>query len=74
MIRIPVSLLEEQHEYVRHQAFKEKCSMSDIIRRAVQEMISNHGHDEEVKRIKLEMDNDPNQVRWELDGKLRGGK
>lgn len=74
MIRIPVSLHDEQHEYVRHQAFKEKCSMSDIIRRAVQEMISNHGHDEEVKRIKLEMENDPNQVRLELTEKLGGSK
>lgn len=74
MIRIPVNLPKEHHEYLRQQAFAEKCSMSDLIRRAVQKFVSHNGHDEEVKRIKLEMENDPNQVRLELDGKLRGGK
>lgn len=74
MIRLPVNLPEEHHEYLREQAFKEKCSMSDLIRRAVQEFVSNSGHDGEVKRIKLKMENDPLQVRLEMDGKLRGGK
>ena len=46
MKRLPINLKDKQHEDLRNIAFKDKKSMSDIIRKAIDEYINKrNGHD-----------------------------
>lgn len=74
MARIPVVIPDEHYEYIRELAHINRSSMAEEIRNAVKDYVSKVGQEEKYRHIALAMENDPNQVRLELDGKLRGGK
>ena len=74
MARIPVIIPDEHYEYLRELAHIKRSSMSEEVRNAIAAYVSKVGQEEEYRHIKIEMENDPLQVRLELDGKLRGGQ
>lgn len=48
MKRLPVNLKDKQHEELREIAYKDNKSMSDVVRKAIDEYIKSRSHDEKT--------------------------